>query len=429
MYGIIYIERRDIMRLSFKLDINLSHKQVNIVNDLAWHLSKLYNIVNYKVLNDIDVKPIYTKLEKLFKSNWHCDYLHSHNRQQLLKQLSRDWNSYFTSLKDYRNNSEKYKAQPGIPRYKNLNKSPAEIVFTQMGIRIREGRILLSLSKKIQSIYQVKCLNLQLPTEVEGLINMDRIQQIKIKYDKLSHRWYLLLIYKIETVDKAEGNNIMSIDLGLNNLATITFKDNVVNYIIDGKTIKSKNSYFNKEITRLQSIIMKQTESKYFNDSEKLKRIRIKRRNYIANYLHKASFRIVKLAREYNVSTIVIGDIKDIKQKMKYNKSFVQIPVQRLVKLIEYKAKVFGIEVIKIKESYTSGCSALDLEEVNKDNYDKSRRITRGLFSANTGIMINADVNGSLNILRKYKKECIPELVKQARDNGVVFPPSRLRVA
>ena len=86
----------------------------------------------------------------------------------------------------------------------------------------------------------------------------------------------------------------------------------------------------------------------------------MKRRNYIANYLHKASFGVIKLTIEHEVSRIVIGDIKNIKQKMNYNKSFVQIPVQRLVDLIEYKAKVLGIEVIKIDESYTSGCSAID---------------------------------------------------------------------
>jgi len=186
----------------------------------------------------------------------------------------------------------------------------------------------------------VKSLNLQLPTEVEGLIKLDKIQQIRIKYDKLSHQWYLLLIYKIEPVEKAEGNNIMSIDIGLNNLATITFKDNVENYIINGKTIKSKNSYFNKKLSLLQSITMKQTGSNYFKDSKKLKRLRIKRRDYIANYLHRASFRIVKLAKEHNVSTIVVGDIKDIKQKMKYNKSFVQIPVQRLVRTVKIKGSL-----------------------------------------------------------------------------------------
>ncbi|MEC9490199.1 MAG: zinc ribbon domain-containing protein, partial [Halanaerobiales bacterium] len=126
---------------------------------------------------------------------------------------------------------------------------------------------------------------------------------------------------------------------------------------------------------------------------------------------------------------IVIGDIKNIKQSSKL-KSFVQIPVQRLKELIEYKAKLKGIKVVAINESYTSGCSAVDLEKINKNNYDKSRRIERGLFKTNEGLLINADQNGSLNILRKFLEEkCILRPIKQARDNGFVDNPSRLRVS
>jgi len=81
----------------------------------------------------------------------------------------------------------------------------------------------------------------------------------------------------------------MAIDLGLNNLATLTFKDNTDNYIINGRPIKSKNSYFNKEISKLQSIRMKQTGSKKFRNTKKIKQLRIKRKNYIINYFHQAS--------------------------------------------------------------------------------------------------------------------------------------------
>lgn len=149
----------------------------------------------------------------------------------------------------------------------------------------------------------------------------------------------------------------MAIDLGLNNLATLTFKDNKDNYIINGKPIKSKNSYFNKEISKLQAVRMKQTGSKKFKDTNKIKKLRIKRNNYILDYLHKASREIIDLAKNHQVSKIIIGDIKQIKQKMNYNKSFVQIPIQRLKELIEYKAKIEGIELITVNESYTSGCT------------------------------------------------------------------------
>ena len=88
------------------------------------------------------------------------------------------------------------------------------------------------------------------------------------------------------------------------------------------------------------------------------------------------------------------------------------------------------MEVKLIKESYTSGCSSLDIEPINKVHYNKSRRISRGLFKSNSGLLINADINGSLNILRLYVKDkSIPELIKSARGNGVVNSPVKLRVA
>lgn len=115
---------------------------------------------------------------------------------------------------------------------------------------------------------------------------------------------------------------------------------------------------------------------------------------------------------------------------MNYNKSFVQIPIQSFVNMISYKAELQGIKVVKQIESYTSGVSAVDLEPVNKNYYNKSRRITRGLFKTNSNIYINADINGSLNIMRKYLNDkCIPKLVLIARDKREVNSPCRIRIA
>ena len=113
---------------------------------------------------------------------------------------------------------------------------------------------------------------------------------------------------------------------------------------------------------------------------------------------------------------------------MDYNKDFVQLPLQELVKKIEYKAKLEGIKVIKINEKYTSGVSAIDNEEVKKENYNKKRRKYRGLFITEEGKKINADINGSLNILRKYIKNYIPNQ-EIAMDNGREQRPIKKRVA
>jgi len=413
------------VKLSFKFKPAINHKNLNIIRTLSYHTSKLYNIVNYSI-NKGENKPVYTKLDEQFRNNWHCDFLHSHNRQHCLKLLAQNWKSYFKSLNDYKNNPSKYNGMPKPPKYKYLDSNPNEIIFTNYAIRIKNGNLLLSLSKKIKSMYKVDNLKFELSDKVQSFVNMDSIQQIKIKRGSVSNRWYLIVVYNKECKNN-NGKNVMSIDPGLDNLAAITFKDSNKNYLINGKPLKSKNAYYNKEIARLSSIRMKQIGSEKFKNTNRIKALRINRRNYIVDYLHKASRQIINIALDENVGTIVIGDIKNIKQNSTI-KSFVQIPVQRFVNMIEYKAKLEGINVVKINESYTSGCSAVDLEEINKSNYNKSRRVYRGLFKGKK-TSINSDINGSLNILRKYLKDkCIPELIHGARDNGVVNPPKRISV-
>lgn len=104
--------------------------------------------------------------------------------------------------------------------------------------------------------------------------------------------------------------------------------------------------------------------------------------------------------------------------------------LQRLVQMIEYKAQLEGIRVIKVNEAYTSGCSAFDLEKISNKSYNSGRRIQRGLFRTNSGLVVNSDVNGSLNIMRKLLKDrCIPNMIQSLRDNGCVDHPRRIRVA
>lgn len=260
-------------------------------------------------------------------------------------------------------------------------------------------------------------------------VDLTTIKQIKLQWDNSKKIWYLNIIWSKEEVNITKDyHNIMSIDLGLNNLAAITFENNIDSYIIDGKYVRSKNSYYNKEIARLTSIAMKQSKnSKYFKRTKQLNKLQTKRNNFIKDYIHKASKKIIDLAIFNKCHTIIIGDFKGVKQE-NTAKSFVQIPQRELVDKIKYKAELLGIKIKMQEESYTSGCSALDLEEINKDSYNKNRRIYRGLFKSNKGLLINADINGSLNIMRKYLK-CTPRSLIKMMDNGFLDNPIRLRVA
>ena len=412
------------MKLSFKFKPQINSKQLEIIEELSYHTTKLYNIINYD-LRENGFKNYYD-IEKSYKNNWHCDFLHSHTRQQMFKVLEQNWKSYFASIKDFGANPSKYKGCPRPPKFKNIERNKNEIIFTNLAIRYQDNILKLSLSKTIQNNFEVESLNFEVSNKLQSLINWDRIQQARFNYDKVQKYWHLIIIYNKEEIEN-DLTNVMSVDIGLDNLATIIFKDGLNQYIFCGKELKSVNSYVNKRIAYLQAIEMKKIGSDKFKNTKEINRLRRYRNNYINDYLHKVSKNLVDKAIENNAGKIVIGKMKDIKQEMSYNKSIVQIPTQRLDELITYKAKLQGIEVKLQEESYTSGCSAIDLEPITKKYYNKSRRITRGLFKSGYGL-VNADINGSLNILRKAEK-CIPDLVQSMRDKGNWNHPKRIRVA
>ena len=416
------------MKLSFKFNPKLNNTQKSIIEELSFHTTKLYNIANYDNLNE-GVKS-YKEMNSYYSSNWHKDFLHSHNYQHCLKVLEKNWKSYFNSLKDYKKNPKKYLGCPRQPKYKNLNDRKNEIIFTNLAIRFRDGLLMLSLSKTMQKEFGVKSLNFEVSDKLQSLIPFDKLQQIKIKWDNINKSWYLILIYEKEITKLDDSfNNIMSIDLGLNNLASITFLNDSDSFILNGKPVKSVNNFVNRRISYLQMVEMKSKKTSKIKDTKQIKKLRKYRENYINNYFHKVSREIISIAIKHSVKTIVIGDISLIKQEMNYNKGFVQIPLQRLVGLLKYKAELIGIELKLQKEVYTSGCSSLDIEPINKSHYKKNRRIKRGLFKSNKGLLINADINGSLNILRLYVKDkSIPELIKLAEAKGFVNNPIKLRV-
>ena len=110
-----------------------------------------------------------------------------------------------------------------------------------------------------------------------------------------------------------------------------------------------------------------------------------------------------------NISTLVIGYNEEWKQNInigkRNNQNFVNIPFYTFIKQLEYKCKLEGINVILTEESYTSKCSFLDNEPIKKHESYLGKRIKRGLFKSAKDKLINADLNSSLNILKKVVGE------------------------
>lgn len=236
---------------------------------------------------------------------------------------------------------------------------------------------------------------------------------------------YLILVgYKVPDVKPIKSNNYASIDIGVNNLATVTFT-NSNPIIVNGRPLKSINQFYNKVIARLQirqdsyinsvENVSKEKAKRIPKRTNRMNRVTQTRNNKIEDYMHKSSRCIVNQLVSKNISKLIIGYNKGWKQGTnvgdKNNQNFVQIPFLKFVRMLEYKCAYAGIQVILREESYTSKSSFIDKDYIptyGKDDEcfnSSGKRIRRGLYQTRNKIILNADVNGSLNILRKYLKE------------------------
>lgn len=219
------------------------------------------------------------------------------------------------------------------------------------------------------------------------------------------------VIYEADDlVISQNSNNVAAIDIGLTNLATVTFSEQYEPILYRSDLMKI-NRDFNR-LTAKYSSILKKTQNK--DTSKRRKRLSEKYACLIEDRLHKISRAIVNDLSQRGVSTLVVG--KNTGQKIGNKlKNFVQVPLFRLIYMIKYKAELAGITFIQVRESYTSGTSFLDNEPPTKEFYNKERRRFRSLFLSNDLKRINADVNASFQIMKKvYEKFTYDSSVRYA---------------
>ena len=213
------------------------------------------------------------------------------------------------------------------------------------------------------------------------------------------------------------------IDVGLNNLAAVT--SNQVGFrplLVNGRPLKSINQYYNKERARLQSQL---PEGQF--TSKRLERLTNQRNRQIQHFLHVASKLIVAELVKQGIGKLIIGKNDGWKQNIEMgkrnNQQFVQVPHARFIQMLTYKATEQGIEVILTEESYTSKCSLLDNEPLEKRDHYLGKRIKRGLFRASDGRCINSDINGSGNIIRKVVPNAFADGIE-----AIVVSPLRVEI-
>ena len=443
--------------------LRLPKKTFHILDTLAYHAKSMYNVGLYNVrqhyathrenrqifqgirpdlTSKVDVQvgsylPFTRKRDFPFKEysnyaqskpNENFSLLHNDNAQQTLRSVEEAYKSYFGLLALYRRGQ--LEDCPSPPHY--LPKDGRfKLAFPRAHLTIRNGSVTLGMSLKFRKQHGLTGKELTFP--IPPCIKPHQIREVTILPAHGGKAYKIEFCYKVpskpQNLDPAQ---YLAIDLGLNNFATLVDTATGAAVILDGKRIKSINRWYNKENARLQSIKDKQ---KIGGITKRQARLLKKRDCRITEAMNRYVVWIANYALQHRIGTVVLPRWDGIKDKIRHgrrgNQNFVQVPYHKFRQKLKSKCELYGIRFDDThSEAYTSQVDALNLDPIAKPPYGRKRRIRRGLYRSALGTLINADVNGALNHLRKVAGDSVvPRIIGRGRVNRPVrirttFEPS-----
>lgn len=358
-----------------------------VIDAAAFASKNLYNAALYEIRQAFIFQGVYLnyyEMRRRMKSYEAYKALPAKVAQQVLRTLDKNWQSFFKAIAAWRDDPSKFLGRPKLPKYKDKQHGRNLLIYTIQALSkpaLKQGSIVPSM------------LLISIETQHQ---NVDQVRIIP------RYGFYIVeVVYEQEPIQAEVDRSLYAgIDIGSNNLATLTSnKVGFVPHLVNGRPVKSVNQFYNKRKAELQSLL------KHDGTSSRIERLTNKRTRRINHYLHTASRHIIDRLLQEGIGTLVIGKNPNWKQEVEMgkrnNQQFVCIPHARFIEMLTYKAELVGIQVLITEESYTSKCSFLDMEPIGKHDTYAGKRIKRGLFRASNGRLINADVNGAYNIIRK----------------------------
>ena len=404
------------MNLTERHIINPNHHIYDNIDNMCFLSKNLYNAVLFYIKQHyLETGKVlrFNEIDKYFRESKQHDYhqLPNNTSQQIMMVLDRNIKSYFALLKKWKKDNKSLNGCPKFPKYKHKTKGRNLLVFTSNQFKIKNGNQIFFPKKS------------GIPPIITKIKDTSSIKQVRIVPQNSCY--VVEVVYEVQEKEFVNNENKASIDLGVNNLATVTFNNSKDSLIINGKPLKSNNQFYNKQKAKLQSDLEKRHNKK---SSNRLNRLHNNRNNKINDYIHKSSRKVVDYLISNNISEVVVGYNKEWKQNLnlgsRTNQNFSSIPYNKFIEQLVYKCKLVGINVIKREESYTSKCSAIDNEPLCKKEVYYGRRVKRGMYKTKDGIKLNADVNGSLNIGRKVFGDGFVE--KYRTDRGYGYYPVKV---
>ena len=402
LYNASLYRVRQVLTMFNKPAEELTDNEKNVYNEIASALP----IMGYKYKMPSKGKTFlsYEFLDALFKATKNPDYfchtLQRQTAQHTIKTVVRSMKSFYEAKKAYRKDPSKFLGEPQLPNYhKKGGKSTA--ILTNQDCNIRETKtnhysVKLPLTKSVCNI---------------GVNNPGRLKQVTIT--PFHNVFYISSVFENDVPAKAAPDNpkrLCGIDLGVDNVASITNNTGAPCLLFKGGVIKSANQRYNKLISEIKSSQTTGTTEK-FKPTPESDRLCVRRKNILFDFMHKVGKNIITWCVDNQMEGIIIGHSNGWKQNSNIgkhnNQNFVSIPFEDLSRILKYLAEREGIMVIDQEESYTSQASFLDHDFIpvygatDGKPVFSGKRLKRGNYRSKDGTIINADLNGSANISRK----------------------------
>ena len=365
-----------------------------------WNTAVWYSKEAWKTSGKI---PTYNDLDVVMKQEHPLWYrrLHSQSAQAVLEDLWQSYKSWYA----LRKKGDKKAKPPGTRRKTTLS----AVTFKQAAVQWnpRTSTVRLSIPK---DIYDKQFVYLKVRMPYGYRFTSDNIQIGRLVY--LKGDWYVHLVYKMLLPELKGNGEAMGVDLGM------------VNIVATACTDGSTSLWLGGELAALERYFEKQKSKTAKSRSRKSCALNQKRSRQRTHLLHSFTKSLVRDAEARGVSTIIVGTLKDIRTGKDWgdsgNQNLHKWPFDRIVKMLAYKARLKGILIVDLNESYTSQtCSQCN-------TINKSSRVHRGLYVCKQcGAVINADVNGAINILKRY----LPEQISVSWSSGCLAQPAVNRFA
>ena len=375
-----------------------NHELYRTLDDLTFKAKNLYNHGLYLYRQSYferkknPDKPVlsWVEIDKDLRKQGHEDIraLPAKVANAVLKNLGEAIASYWKLVRLKREGGLGH--EPGLPRYLHKTDGRYPLSFNYQTFGSKRGT-------NNELILCPKALCLRIPTKVE------HPKQVRIVPNR--HNFIIEVIYNVEEQELKSTSRYAGIDLGVDNFATVTFSTQNKPLIIKGLELKSINQGYNRLISKVQSLLPDPQKT-----SRSIHRLWSRRSWILQTRIHQMTDFLATLFDEMQIEKVFIGKNINWKQNLRFGKAvkqrFAYLPYETFIEQLRYKCQLRGVTVVTQEESYTSKASFLDNDDIpvygeTGNPRFSGCRIKRGLYQSGSGQLINADVNGSYNIMRK----------------------------